>query len=203
MTKWNKETCLQEAKKYRSRSEFSSNSIRAYYVAKLNGWVDEYTWLKNPNQKWTRDTVREESKKYETMRDFREKVPGVYRIALENGWLSEYIWLATNRKWTYENCYELAKKCKSINEFFKMNSSAYQTARRKDWLKDYTWFKRPETHNKKWTYEVCLTEARKYTRKTDFQKGCPCGYNAAYKNKWLVDYDWFITKTKKKKAKKA
>ena len=44
----------------------------------------------------------------------------------------------------------------------------------------------------KWTYETCLEEAKKYDKKTDFQTKSGGAYDAARKNGWLLDYDWFI-----------
>ena len=52
---WNRETCFEEAKKYKSRNEFQDNSKGAYYVAANNGWLDDYTWLVNQNIKWNEE----------------------------------------------------------------------------------------------------------------------------------------------------
>ena len=40
-TKWNKETCYEEAKKYSKRYEVQKGCSRAYAVARKNGWMDE------------------------------------------------------------------------------------------------------------------------------------------------------------------
>ena len=45
---WNYETCIEESKKYKSRTEFQKGSNGAYLAALKNGWLDEYTWLKRP-----------------------------------------------------------------------------------------------------------------------------------------------------------
>lgn len=40
-TKWNYETCYEEAKKYSTRYEFQKGCGSAYEVARKNGWMDE------------------------------------------------------------------------------------------------------------------------------------------------------------------
>ena len=44
--KWDKETCEQEAHKYEYIFDFRTKSPGACNVAKRNGWLDEYVWLK-------------------------------------------------------------------------------------------------------------------------------------------------------------
>ena len=45
MQKWNKENCYEEAKKYRTKTDFAKNSKGAYDSSKKNGWIDDYTWF--------------------------------------------------------------------------------------------------------------------------------------------------------------
>lgn len=45
---WTYETCREESRKYRSRTDFSDKCNRAYLVSIINGWIDDFTWL-NPN----------------------------------------------------------------------------------------------------------------------------------------------------------
>jgi len=43
---WNNyENCYNEAKKYKSRGEFSDKSPSAWLRAKKNGWLKDYTWF--------------------------------------------------------------------------------------------------------------------------------------------------------------
>lgn len=44
---------------------------------------------------------------------------------------------------------------------------------------------------KKWTYEACYEEAKKYKFQAEFKRGCASAYNAAYDNGWLKEYIWF------------
>ena len=45
--------------------------------------------------------------------------------------------------------------------------------------------------SRKWTYEACLLEAKKYKTKAEFLRSCGSAYKIAYRNGWLNDYDWF------------
>lgn len=44
-SKWNFDTCMTEAKKYHTRSEFAANARHAYLLALNRGWLDLYTWF--------------------------------------------------------------------------------------------------------------------------------------------------------------
>ena len=58
-------------------------------------------------------------------------------------------------------------------------------------MKDYTWFKRPNSYKRKWVYETCYEEAKKYNSKSDFRKETNRAYEVARENGWLNDYTWF------------
>lgn len=49
----------------------------------------------------------------------------------------------------------------------------------------------------KWTYEACYEEAKKYNYKVDFIKNSRGAYDAALRNKWLEDYNWFLSGIKR------
>lgn len=51
--KWNKETCEQEARKYEYIFDFHVRASAAYNRALINGWLQEYTWLKKLPPKTT------------------------------------------------------------------------------------------------------------------------------------------------------
>ena len=48
---------------------------------------------------------------------------------------------------------------------------------------------------KKWTYEICYEEAKKYSSATEFLRASHGAYNSAWRNKWLKDYTWFMSKS--------
>lgn len=140
-TKWNKETCYEEAKKYSTRSEFKKGCSRAYKVACKNKWLDNYDWF--------------------------------VEVCKPMGY------------WSYETCYEEAKKYSTRTEFQKGSSGAYAVARQNKWLDDYDWFKEVHKPNEYWTYEICYEEAKKYSKRSEFKRECGGAYVVAHKNGWM------------------
>lgn len=198
---WDYKTCYEEAKKYSSGSEFRKNSISAYELAKTNDWLKDYTWLspvsknilqlENIKLYWTYDKCYEIAKTCKTRMELKKKSYSAYNASVKNKWIDTYTWFVKGKiKWNYETCYNEAKKYKSKIEFKTKNRNVYEVSRANNWLKDFTWLKRPVAFNKKWTYETCYEEAKKYKSKIDFYYGNNTAYKVAYKNKWLEDYKW-------------
>lgn len=65
-------------------------------------------------------------------------------------------------------------------------------ARNRGWLREYTWLiKEPiEPYNKKWNYDTCYAEAKKYKTRGEFNKEGGGAYDVARRNGWLADYTW-------------
>ena len=105
------------------------------------------------------------------------------------------------RKWTYETCREVAVRYTFQRDMRRENRNALDAARRNGWIKDFGWLidgrKTGEKRPRKWTYEACLEEAKKYETVSDFQKGCGGAYNAACKNGWIKECTWFIDGNKR------
>lgn len=96
---WTYELCVEESKKYSSRNEFSKKSNGAYNMARINGWLDEFVWLKpqiHPPGYWTYEKCAEESKKYKTLAEWRMKNQTSYNRARDNGWIKNFTWIKNN-----------------------------------------------------------------------------------------------------------
>jgi hypothetical protein len=70
---WNYDSCYEEAKKYRTKTEFYNGNNRAYEVARKNKWLEKYDWFEDGFKLlgdrirfWTYERCVEESKKYKT-----------------------------------------------------------------------------------------------------------------------------------------
>ena len=90
--KWNYESCYEEAKKYKTRTEFCKKKSNAYEKANKMGWSKDYTWFVRPPQKpngyWNIfENVECESKKYRTKREFCKGCRGAYDSARKHKWL--------------------------------------------------------------------------------------------------------------------
>lgn len=147
---WDYNHCLEEAKKYNVFSDFRTYSQRAYQVARDNGWIKEYTWLKRvslPNGHWdVYENCYQEAKKYDSRISFFHGNKTAYLSASTHKWLDDYSWFKYKKQkpkgyWNYENCYQEAKKYKSRTEFARNCNRGYQISLTNGWIKDYTWFK--------------------------------------------------------------
>ena len=148
--KWNKNKCIEESKKYKSRSEFSSKSHSAYQKSLKNGWLDEMTWLTNtrkyPRGYWTvKEHVIEEAKKYTSKKDFENANIGAFLSAYRHGWIKEMDWLVRQKQhcknyWNEQTIQSEASKYKTKTEFANANRAAYDAAKRMDLL-DHLFFK--------------------------------------------------------------
>ena len=191
--KFNYGYCYEEAKKYKTRKEFQVGCSCGYHHARINKWLDDYTWFIHPevsNKKWNKETCYNEAKKYKTLKEFADKSLGAYHVALKNEWIQDYIWLErkkTNIEWNYDNCYNEAKKYKSRSEFKQKNNAAYRCSYNNGWIDKFDWFIKP---NKKWGYQTCLEESKKYSTRGEFALGCSGAYHVARENNWLKEYIW-------------
>jgi len=119
---WNvKENCIEEAKKYKTISEWLKKSRFSYDVSKKNNWLDECTehmvskYVKKGH--WNvKSNCIEEAKKYKTISEWSKKSNGSYESARNNGWLDEctehMVRKRVNRGYWQirENCIEESKK---------------------------------------------------------------------------------------------
>ena len=154
--------------------------------------------------KWDRNNCYKEALKYTKRMDFYVNSPSAWVSARKNNWIRDYFWLNKPNKpkgyWNnYDNCYKAAKECNSKVEFEKKYLRGYTISRKMGWIKDYYWFKRPSSHNKKWTEETCRKEAMKYATKKDFREKSIGAYQVAVNNGYIKDYNWFTNSTRKLK----
>lgn len=192
--KWNYETCYEEAKKYKTRTEFKEGCGSAYSAANKRGWLKDYTWfeqLKTSSSYWTYEKCYEEAKKYTTRKDFYRNSEKAYRRAYANDWIKDYTWfIAPVREvyWNHDTCYQAALTCKSKAEYEKKYSHAMNLSRKNGWLEEYTWFKRPAASNTKWTYEKCKAEASKYSTRGELARFSRGAYDKSWKEGWLDEF---------------
>lgn len=89
---WDYNSCKEECKKYKTRSDLKLNSFGCYEVCLENGWLSDFIKIegKKPNGFWdNKDNVIKESEKYVYVKDFVKKSNGAYAAAKRNGWLCE------------------------------------------------------------------------------------------------------------------
>lgn len=148
--KYDRKTCFEEAKKYKTITEFEKGSKGACIAARAHGWMKDYTWFTLLwQEKWNKESCYNEAKKYTTLEDFSNKSASAYATACKNKWIEDYSWLQRKRVksgyWQdYKNCYNEAKKYKTMTDFMRKSSGAYASALKKGWTKDYTWLRKKD-----------------------------------------------------------
>lgn len=101
--KWNEKTITEEAKKYKTRTQFKNGNQQAYYASIKLGLIDKYVWLSNRNHvkkgHWKiKENVINEAKKYTSRRDFQKNCCAGYNSAKKNNYFDEMPWLNDKRK---------------------------------------------------------------------------------------------------------
>lgn len=142
---WTKERVIEDAKHYKSRSDWRKNSSAASTMADRNGWFDEATShmkLLVEHGKWTRNNILESAKKYLYRVDWQKDFPAAYGKALKNGWLEEVTahmrQKSRTRKWTKDAVLSDAKKYESRGEWYKKSGHAAHAAKKKGWYEEAT-----------------------------------------------------------------
>jgi hypothetical protein len=91
---WTKERCIEDAKRYSTKSAWSKANASACGIARNNGWLDEccahMEQKYHPAGYWTKERCIEDAKQFNTTYDWRHQGVGHgYHIACKNGWLEE------------------------------------------------------------------------------------------------------------------
>ena len=91
---WNKETCLEDAKKHSTRNAWRTAGGSGYPAAHKYGWVDECcahmtTRRSMPIGHWTLEACIGEAKKFQTRTSWQKSSKGSYLAAFRNGWFEE------------------------------------------------------------------------------------------------------------------
>ncbi|MBQ2291352.1 MAG: GIY-YIG nuclease family protein [Paludibacteraceae bacterium] len=85
------DTCLEEANKYNSRSEWKQKHYATYYIATLLGWIDsikpQVARFGNKNQRyWTIERCCKLTKDCSTISEYARKYPVAYAIVCKRKW---------------------------------------------------------------------------------------------------------------------
>lgn len=90
---WDKQRCIEEAMKYKTRGEFRKHSGSAYNRSIKEGWIDDICKhmisIKKEKNYWTKNRCQEESLKYKTRSEFNKSSVSAYSKAWECKWLDE------------------------------------------------------------------------------------------------------------------
>lgn len=200
---WTKERVIEESKKYKNRGDFHDNNGTAYSKARTNGWLDEFTWLKDDRIDFSNDKI-DCVYAYE----FKE-INAVYigrtlmRRARERD--REHIFIDNDAVYLFAKEKEIpVPKMLILEDFLTVKEG---TEKEGFYLEQYRkggWniLNRAKTggigllFKDKWTKKTCREEALKYKTRGEFAKKSAGAYDVARRKKWLDDYTWFEEKQK-------
>lgn len=140
--KYDFNTCVNEAKKYKTKKEFIKKSPQFYSAIIQNDFIDELYiilgWKKKLINYWTFEKCKEEALKFDSLKKFTKNSKSCYKFSYKNGFLTEitkHMKKRFNRGyWTFEQCMEEAKKHNSKTDFKINSNGAYNSCRRNKWL---------------------------------------------------------------------
>lgn len=183
---WTFDTIREEAKKYRTKTEFTINSQVAFnHSLKYEGILDDIFPKKEPLT-YTFDECKELIKPYSSRMDLSRNNSKLYLYVKQKGWLEELIpdmRYHKMSKYTKESIIELAKKYNFISDFVREHPGPYDYAHRYGMIPSLF----PE-RKRKWTDEKIIEELKKYESKRMVAKHNQSLYNTAQKKGLLNQF---------------
>jgi hypothetical protein len=133
---WTKERILAEAKKYKSKSEWSKKSPHSYYAArKSKQFFKQITRdMGRPphhNKIWTKASLLEEARKYGSIRDWRLNHQSSYLTSTRSPWHKEIcseLKRILSEPWSKEAILEEAAKFQTRTEWSIKSAGSYHRA---------------------------------------------------------------------------
>ena len=129
--KWDKKSCLEEAKKYESVTKLYRSNNSCYMYAKKNGFLDEIFDLigRFSHKKWTYEDAITEAKKYKNISEFILANDGCYQVCCKNGWIKDFTFLERKiiKNHTFDEAIQIAKEYTTINKMFKSSNKAHRS----------------------------------------------------------------------------
>ena len=174
---WVPETIIEEAKKYKTKTEFTINSQVAFnHSLKYKGLLDNLFPKKEPLT-YTLEECKELIKPFKSRMDLSRNNTKLYLYVKSKGWLEELIpdmRYYKKSKYTIESVTELAKNYKFISDFVREQPGPYDFAHRNGLIPSLF----PE-RKRKWTDDKVIEELRKYETKRMVARSNQSLYNTA------------------------
>ncbi|MFT5701133.1 MAG: putative GIY-YIG superfamily endonuclease [Desulforhopalus sp.] len=169
-----KQRVIQEAKKFRTRTEFQKYSNSAWRSAKKNGWEEAFSHMEElvkPNGYWdTYENCKKATLKCTTKLDFREKYRTAYEKVKANNW-NELLDHMTDPRigrqayniakearelgWCMETILPIAQQYKTRSEFNKARPAVYKEAMQQGILDEVCSNMKPQgNHFKRGIYAI-------------------------------------------------
>lgn len=91
-TKWTKEDCCAESKKYKTIKEFAKENGTAYNFARENNLINDFYWLERRqkhNGYWTFERCLEVAKKYGSIFSLKNNCYAAYNKIVKHKWTKQ------------------------------------------------------------------------------------------------------------------
>jgi hypothetical protein len=195
---WTFDKCLEEARKYSTRTDYSSHRRGSYVAALRYNWIDEVCAHMRLRGKWhDQEVCRKEALKYSSRYEFQLGNKSAYMSAFRKGWLNvvcshmDYLKVPYKFWHSKDQCIAEAMKYTCRSDFHRYSAGAYNVVARNGWTDDAcahmtpSHMKFPHGH---WKVKLhCYQEAIKYKTMKAFATGSGSAYNASRKYGWLSD----------------
>lgn len=202
---WTKERVLEESKKYNNRGEFHDNCGTAYGKARINGWLDEFTWLKDDRIDFSKDKI-DCVYAYE-FESFHAVYVGrtLVRRAKDRDKDKEHLFVDKDAVHIFAKKNNVqVPDMKILEDNLTLAEGVKKEGYYLDYYRKNGWqiLNRAKTGGigtiakNKWTKKTCRAEAMKYTSRSAFAKKSPGAYEVARRNRWLDNYFWFMENRK-------
>lgn len=192
-----KEYVLSDALKYFVLSDWMKKSRSCYVVASRNNWLEEASahMDRQKRKKWKKEEILEISSKFDRMVDWIENSPSSYQAAIKLNLIEEIKAYMLPRSWrnliwSPEEIFKDSALYESKTKWENASPSAVNAARRLGIYEEATKNMPINVsigripHNKKWTKEAVLLDAKLYTSIGKWEDNSASAYHAALDNNW-------------------
>lgn len=119
------DVCFDIAKKYKTKVEFKNACSGAYHAARVNKWLENYTWFKNGrchDRKWSFNAIKTEASRFIHKRDFMLNSNVAYRKARDKNYINKIFY---NMKFNFKNYFDNSGFNLEINSDINFNDFEY------------------------------------------------------------------------------
>ena len=202
---WTKQTVIDSAKDYQSKSEWRKSNHGAYGKAFQMGWLDDACahMTQKWNKRWDLNSIRSEASRFTSVGEWHKSSPSSYSAASKKGVLKELSEnmvkkIHPNGYWSKSRILADALLYSSRSKWHISSPSAYSMAIRNGWFDEAVQHMKLLVDHGKWTETAILESALKYDHISDWQKQNGGAYNKALKSGWLAEATSHMTAVQKK-----
>jgi len=191
--KWLKEDVLADARRFESRTKWTRGSYGAYQAALAHGWSAEACAHMRRLKvfSWSEAEILKSALKYSHRTKWFNAESGKYTAAIRMGILEKacaHMEVLFKRKWTESEAVEESKKYRTPSEWQRGSPGSYGFASRMGFLNQITSkMEKAERGRVIWTKDLVLSEARKYSRRSDWFRNSWGSYDRAIKTGILTE----------------